>query len=297
MVAWVTGCSPGTDLSDEATRNEIKEATRNALTTNDCVTAITAISPLYVSDYTDNETRMLYASAQGCSAGINFFDIFDSISDGTLNGGALFEVTAELFPSNAASDARLQAGWFAQDAVHAVWSPGAIVAEVDKYYADTANPGSVWYRDRTDNANTFLLFVAMAEIGAAQNRYGYSAGQVPASFNYQQQVDFPWVSRALVQADTTDVACGLASSVLNLIDATNALIGSSTTLANSLSDIQSTLGAIESGASFACTLDGHLTTTCDQAVRRLRYRRSCSEDASIAAAAASIIFAVNSIWP
>ncbi len=240
---------------------------------------------------------MLYASAQGCSAGINFFEIFESLSDGTLNGGALFELTTQLFPSTAATDSRLQAAWFAQDAVHAVWVPGAIVASTDQYYTDTENPGSVLYRDRTDNANTFLLFVAMAEIGAAQNRYGYSFGQVPASFSYQQQVDFPWVSRALVQADTTGVACGLASSVLNLIDATNSLIGSSTTLASALSDIQTTLGALESGASFACTLDGHLSTTCDQAVKRLRYRSACSEDASIAAAAASIVFAVNNLWP
>jgi hypothetical protein len=290
-------CSPGTDLSDETTRNEIKEETKNALTTNDCVAALTLISPLYVSEYTDNETRMLYASAQGCSAGINFFDIFDELSGGSISGGALFQLTTQLFPSVAATDAKLQADWFAQEALHSVWVTGAIVSSRDSYNTGTANPASILYRDRTANSNTFLLFVAMAGIGIVQNQYGYASGQDPAAFSYQQQVDFPWVSRALVESDTTGVACGLASSVLNLIDASNALIDTSSNLGSSLSDIQTTLGAIEAGASLACTLDGHLSTTCDQAVKRLRYGASCSEDPSIAAAAASIVFAVNSLWP
>jgi hypothetical protein len=298
----MSACGRGTyDVGNETDRLAMKIDIRNALTVNNCSQALDLSSQLYNSSYSDNDTRMLYASAHACNVGINLYNLIDQITASDFSSAdQIFKSLVRLFPSRTALDTRLQSGWFAQDALQAILKPGAVIGAADRTYAGTSNPGSVLIRDRTDDANMYLVFVAMSEVGTNLNRYGFNASDDPAALNYAQQVALPWLSEATVQADTSGAGCGLASSLLNMFDGIHSIItlvsGDTSTSLNQI------LTTLESAATLAgtnaCLAHPFTAAECQAGLARLRFRSSCFEQASspAAAAAAGINSAVDLGW-
>jgi len=305
-VWWTTAilcsaCSRGTlDLSNNTDREALKIDIQNALTAGNCSQAIDLSKQLYFSSYTDNDVRMLYASSLACNIGIKLYPLISQIGDSDFsNADAIFKSLVRLFPSRTALDSKLQSGWFAQDALQAMLNPGTVIGPIDAINAGTENPGSVLARDRVTDANVYLVFIAMSELGTSLNRYGFNASDDPATLGYAQQVDLPWQTLLDVKADTSGAACGTASAMLNLFDGIEAMIeaaaGSTT---DSLSDILTQLeSAAETAANTQCSvIDGFSASQCAAAITRLRDRASCGESDPIASTAAGIIQGINFLW-
>lgn len=304
------GCGKEFDIESEADRLALKSEIRKSLTQGNCEAAIDLTNQIYNTKYTDNDFRFLHANAHACRIGINFFDIADGLAGGDLSATGFWETVVSLFPSRTDLDTKFQSASYAQDAIHAIWSPTAVVSAPDSYYRSSFNPATVWYRDRPNEANTLLFFVSLGNIGTVLNRYGYTAVQEPIDYNYQQKVVLPWLiyilgvpdvpnSLTLVKADTTGSACGLASGVLNLLDGMNAMKSfASGTVAQSINTI---LANIESplitAAHTSCRLlVGSTDQQCDDARRRLRFRSACGEDDLIAMSATGLIFSIDQTW-
>jgi hypothetical protein len=272
---------------------------RNALTINNCSDAIVLSTRLYNSAYSDNEIRMLYASAHACNMGIQLYDLIDQITSASLNSpDAIFKSLVKIFPSRTALDTRLQSGWFAQDALQSILKPGSVVASNDANPSSANNPGSVLSRDRTDDANMYLTFVAMGEVGTSLNRYGYNASDDPAAMGYAQSILIPFDSQALIKADASGAGCSLASGLLNMFDGIRSVItlvsgSTSASLNNILTNLETV--TLLAGKN-ACTTDGFSSNQCDAAAQRLRYRASCTESDSIASFAGGIVNGINLGW-
>ena len=287
------------DVNNETDRLAMKIDIRNALTTGNCSLALDLSTKLYQSAYSDNDTRMLYASAHACNVGINLYSLIDQITAADFSSpDQIFKSLVKIFPSRTALDSRLQSSWYAQDALQAMLKGGTVLASVDQTYANSYNPGSVLQRDHIDDANVYLVFIAMSEIGTTLNRYGYAATDDPAALNYAQAVTLPWITQALIKADTSTAGCGLASGLLNMFDSISSLItlvsgGTSASLASILTNLQT---AVTTAGTTQCTVDGFSASQCAAALTRLRYRASCTEQDPIASAAAGIIQGVNAGW-
>ena len=273
---------------------------RNALTVGDCTSAIELSTKLYDSAYSDNDVRMLYASSHACNIGIKLYDLlvnFTSLS--FSNSDDVFRAFVKLFPSRSALDTKLQSSWLAIDALQSILKSGVVVGPADATSLGGNNPGSLLYRDRTDDANTYLLFLAMASVGTALNRYGYTSAQTPSALGYHQSVDLVWTTQALVQADTTYAACSLAAAMYNLFDsitATSAIVSSN--IGVSLSKITSLLQSATDTAALTNCLVSYpgMNSACNAAIARLRYRGACIEQGPAAAAASGVIAVINAGW-
>ncbi len=266
---------------------------QTALSRGDCASALVLSSQLYASAYTDNSIRMLHASALGCQAGIDFYEVLDELVQGPLDINGIWRTFVRTFPSTS-SDSRLASALGAIDVLHSVINPGVVVSTADSFGASTKNPGSAKYQDRTDEANAYLIYISMAVIGASLNRYG-----APVSGTYAQGSALPWLTNANVSADTTGNACGLASAVLNMLDGITAVSGSipgnvGTSLSNVLSIINTPL---TTAINLKCVVvDGFSASVCNAAQDRIRYRSSCSESAAIVSVATAILAFVESQW-
>ncbi len=296
----LTSCGPGDyDVSNETDRMAMKIDIRNALTVNNCTDAIELSKRIYESSYSDNEIRMLYASAHACSIGIRLYDLIDKITTADFSSAdQIFKSFVKLFPVRTTLDARFQNGWFAQDALLSMLKRGIVVASGQRIES-TYNPGSVLAEHRVDDANVYLAFIAMAQVGTALNRYGYNSGDDPAALGYAQSVALPWATQAAVKADVVGAGCATASAYLNMFDGIDALVSliSSGSARAALSNIVTLLktGASLAGTN-ACLLDGFSALQCEGALQRLRSRTSCFERDEIASAAAGIISGINLGW-
>jgi len=295
----LSSCGTGPwSVSNSTDRSAMVEQIQLDLTNNDCADAITLASQIYNSSYSDNSTRMLYASAQACNAGIVLFDVLNNLTSASFTGeDTIIRAFVRLFPSTS-SDSRLASSWYAQDALQAMITPGAVIAPSDEISADVNNPGSDRITDRTLDSSSYLVFTSMAVIGVTLNRYGYANGQSPAALSYGKGQSLTWTSKALVQADTTGSACALASGFLNLFDSITSVI--SYLSGSTSSQLQTILTDLESAVTLVgitqCTLDGYSSTECSAAAQRLRYRGACSEQAAAASYTAGIIQGINAGW-
>ena len=153
-------CGPQNPLDSEEYREELKRDIRNALSNSSCDEAVILATPLYQSQYSDNEVRNLYASAQACVAGIRFFTTLDNISQGDFTSlSAFFRTVVQIFPSRTGLDSKMQASWNAQDALMAMLNPASVLAPFQAFNLNSFNPASVRHFDRTADANLFLIFV------------------------------------------------------------------------------------------------------------------------------------------
>ncbi len=295
----LSACGNGPyDLSNKTDREALKFEVKQALTQNDCVKALSLITPLYESTYSDNDARMYYASSHGCNIGIQLYTLLDSITTANFaTPSDIFKSFVRLFPSTAA-DSRLASSWYAQDALQTILNPGTVIASYDQIAPTTVNPGSVLSQHRTLDANTYMVFIGMSVIGTGLNRYGYTAAQTPASLGYGKGQNLPWTTRALVQADTTGSACAIVSGLYNMFDGITAVVtilsgGPSGALTSILSGLQS---AADLAGSLNCTTDGYSAAQCSAAAIRVRYRGACSEQAAAASFTAGVISGINASW-
>jgi hypothetical protein len=283
----------------------MKVQIKQDLTKGNCIEAIDLSGRLYNSSYSDNEVRMLYASAHACNVGIQLFQLLDDITTANLGTqDAIIRTMVRLFPSTTA-DSRLQSSWFAQDALISSIISGAVVAPASTITVDANNPGSTNLSDRTLDANTYLVFIGMAEVGTGLNRYGYSAGQSPSALSYAQGQLLPWTTQAAVQADGTGTACAVVSGLFNMADGISAIVGylsgsTSSQLSNITSILTTGLGVAGNAQCMADIPGGINATVCAQAALRIRYRNACSEPGNAGLGAASysagVIQGINALW-
>jgi len=270
--------------------NEIE----NALTKGDCTTALIHSTRLYESEYSDNKIRMLYVSAQGCRAGINMYGVYQELT--SLSSANPVGEFVRIFPSTTA-DSRLQSTWAGLDALQTVLIPGSVVASADRTLPNAYNPGSVLLQDLTEEAKIYGFYVSMALIGTAGNRFGN-----PDS-TYNQQSDFTWTTKALVQADTTETACSLAAGLLNFLESAAVIqsklpagaasaVGAALSLLNGVT----TAGDLKCQAPVAAGGGGGSAANCANAKQRVHYRGACAESDLNAAFAAGLVEGLNALW-
>lgn len=294
----VSGCSLSFDLTNEAGRAAIVRAAKNALTGGDCTTAIQLIEPLYNSSYVTNEIRLVRASAHGCAAGVNFLQLaMDLANSSGLSGAQFFKNMTQYFPSTLGSDSAFESGMLAIDALQAAIIPGRTVNSIYAINSGTFNVGSLLTGDRIPDANFYLLFIGMSQMGAAQNRYG------APDATYQKTVDLPWRTSATV---TTD-GCAYASGLVNMADAmsvsANYATGAlATTLSQlgagftALADASCNLGCMGLEITLASANDppcAYANNVCNPCPTTLRTRTGCQSDIKAACAAAGIVRVIN----
>ncbi len=281
----------------------MKVEIRSALTRADCASAVDLSTRLYDSEYTDNDIRMLHASALGCKAGIKLYDVVDELT--SFGGANPIGQFARIFPS-ALSDQKLESAWFGLDALQSILNPGAVVGAADQVLYDSNNPGSVLYTDRTLDSNSYAFFISMAIVGGALSRYG----NPNSGGGYAQGTNLPWTTRASVIADTSGTACGLAAGFLNYFDAFNAIqsllpSSSSGPISAMFTAIQAPIvDGVTGIPAHPCNNSGGLeycktqatAAECNLAKIRLRYRASCSETQAIGHFAAGMIQCINALW-
>jgi hypothetical protein len=266
----------------------------NALTRGDCTTALIHSTRLYESEYSDNRIRMLYVSSQGCRAGINMYGVYQELT--SLSSANPIGEFVRIFPSTTA-DSRLQSTWAGLDALQTVLIPGSVVASADRTEPNAYNSGSVLLQDLTEDAKIYGFYLSMAMIGTAGNRFGNP------DTSYNQQSDFTWTTRALVQSDTTGTACSLAAGLLNFLESAaviqSKLPSSAATAVGSALGILSvvtTAGELKCMAPLAAGGGAGSAANCANAKQRLHYRGACSESDLNAAFAAGLIEGLNAIW-
>lgn len=271
---------------------------RNNLSTMNCASALDLSKQLFDSRYSNNEIRMLYASAHGCNVDIRLYPLIDAISVSDFSTlDAIFKSLVRLFPSRTTLDSKLQSTWVMQDALQAILDPGVVIGASDQNVINDYNTGSLVARDRTDDGNAFLIFAAMAGVGTSLNRYGYNITDDPAALAYAQVLPLTWITQALIKGDISHAGCSLASSLLNMFDAINAVSDlTSGSISAAFSAIASAQAVVDLAGETRCTADGFTIGQCRVAAQRLRYRDSCFENDAIASYAAGVIQSINTGW-
>jgi len=265
-------------------QNDLSGSTMN------CAGAIDLSTQLFQSPYVNNRMRMLYASAQGCNVGIQLYPLLNSFQNLNFTSpDAIFKALVQLFPSRTALDSKLQSTWLMQDALQATLNDGTVVGAADQILINAYNTGSDLSRDHTNDANSFLVFTAMAGVGTSLNRYGYLPTDDPASLAYAptQTGVLPWTAPGVVPSwsnqagvlgDTSHAACSLVSSLYNMFDAISAVSGFTSGAVKSAFAL---IGVLQVPMDFAgntqCTADGFTAPECQNAAARLRYRDACFE--------------------
>ncbi len=217
-IAAFTGCGASSDAT--TLRRAAIDSANLSLSQLKCGDAIRAIDPIYNSESTDNEVRLVRASAYACSSGMNFFQLLDDLSKNTskLASAEIWQLFTQLFPSDLsdAQDRVVEGAQGATDALLASIRNDAVITNSTIFDAESFNPKSMSYDDRTADSNIYLTFVSMAAIGGYNNRYGD-----PDPTTFKKGNPLPWVT-----ASATDMAtdgCGYASSVVNFADALGGL--------------------------------------------------------------------------
>lgn len=258
VISWVmvlaiasAGCgAPKMDIDSLAGRVAIIDAARIALNKGNCTRAIDIIDPLYDSAYTNNEVRMLRASAYACLAGIdNFFGLVSTIGSNSskFSGNSFWAYMTELFYNSVTNtqDLRIYGTWNAMDALQAAITPGTIIVPSNQINAGSRNVGSLLTTDRVDDSNLYMALVAMAGMGNIQTRYGaptaaFGRGQI---LGVTAANAAGWTSAA--QVDET--ACSYGASVVSFFDSINSVVtlvngGLNTSLSAALSTFNTVIG-------------------------------------------------------
>lgn len=236
---------------------------------------------------------MLYASAHGCNVGIKLYPLLDLISTANFSSTtAMLKSFVRLFPSRTALDSRLQSTWFMQDTLQTILIPGTVLGASDSVVINSFNTASLLFRDRTDDGNAFLVFAAMAAIGTSLNRNSFLPSDDPAALAYTPDVPLPWITEALIEADTVHAGCSLASSFYNMFDAIRAVQNITTgAVSAAFGLILSAQVALDVAGQTQCGVDAagdpFPAALCATVPARLRYRDACFESTGNAAKAVS----------
>lgn len=242
-------CSaPRLDFNTDEGKQAILDQVDIFLTDEKCEEAIELIEPLYQSNRTDDNVRYARAAAYGCVAKVNYFKNVGELASGNITGAALWATITQMYNSeeigspdlrNIAYDKQAEAGFQAMDALMAVLEPGAVVPSGAQINWSSSNPGSLIYSDRADDANGFAVFVAMASLGALNNRFG------SPDTSYQKTGNLPWETTATMD----DVGCGYAGQVLNMLDGAAAMADSAS---GSVQTILNTVKTFQTFIDYAC---------------------------------------------
>ncbi|NDG85420.1 MAG: hypothetical protein EBX52_10360 [Proteobacteria bacterium] len=284
---------------------------QNALTQQDCASALLNSKKLFDSPYTDNRVRMLYANALACRAGFRMYDVMSELT--SFSSPNAIGQFPRVFPSTA-GDQKLESGWLAQDVVQSILTPGSVVGAFDQISAFANNPGSVLASDRTSDSNYYGFYMSMMVIGNTLSRYGNTSATTGAGWG--QGTDLVWTDKDSVKNDPTGSACGLASAFLNFIDGYNQVQASGifgvggAALGVMITGLDT---IVVTGGTGACAASGGIyycekfydpvgpssvgtVLRCAQGKERLRYRGACAERDESALVAAGMLQCVNTIW-
>jgi hypothetical protein len=242
----LTACGqPALDPSSAVGKEAIIDQTNNDLTTGDCSDALVTILPLYNSAYTDNQVRMLTASAYACEAGVNFFSTLTNITlDASTLTGTFWGFFAQLFPS-VATDKVVESAGYSMDTLMTPLIPGQVILPSDMTNATSSNPGSLNFSDRIGDSNIYMLMVSMAAIGGAESRYG----NPNSTFHPQNNPPLPFNDNV---TKMTDQGCIYAAGILNFFDS----IGpASAVLSSSVANVLNQITAV--------SVSQYFDTACD----------------------------------
>lgn len=266
------------------------DSAKIALNSEDCDAAYSKIYPVYNSSNTNNDVRFLMASTYGCYAGVNMLGVLSDITtfSGNLGGSGFWAFLVHEFPSTASprDDKKPTAAAYGIDAIMSVLNTSGFLLKNYEINSTSYNPGSILYSDRTDEANAYLTFLALAQMGTLMNRYG-------APSNNVKTVDLPWISAKSMTSD----GCAFASGLLNYYDGLASIqSASSGSVAEVYGVIQTFLSSgLDAACSTGCALCGLSCSTCPSS---LRSRNSCTgstQDENSCAAAGLVLF-VNLSW-
>jgi hypothetical protein len=194
-----------------ATTQSAIDVTNNYLTNGDCGDALTTILPIYNSSASNNQVRLITASAYGCDADVNFFQVLTNLGldANTLTSASLLGYLAQIFPSTTA-DKVVESGGYGMEVLLTTLTTGEVIAPQNLINSTSDNPGSLLYSDRIADSNLYMLMLSMATLGGAASRYA-SATFHPANAS----MAFPWVNNTT--AMTTE-GCTVAAAVENFMD-------------------------------------------------------------------------------
>ncbi len=302
ILLLLSGCGNAPfNIDSESDRNAMISSIKSNLNSMNCGAALEKASELFESKYSDNEIRMLYASALGCNADFKFYTVLTSVSSGNYDIDPIagttkfFNTLAQIFPSNSASDVKMQSFWLMQDAIQSVLLPNTVVSSFDQVVINTHNIGSILSRDRTDNANILIMFSSMALLGVSLSRYG---DPVTGSYNQQQTLQTTWPDTTAVKIDTTKAGCAFATGLFNMNDGVAELSKlASGSLGTALTAIQLVLDKLIDAGEKQCktidlVADPDVDLRCKNAMKRLRFRDACYETDKDPLAASSVAFGV-----
>ncbi len=326
------GGAPRLDCADPDNKRACIDQVNIFLTDGDCGSAIDLADTMYATaGVTDNEVRLIRASAHACRAEVGFFTMIDSITSSTssLSGAGFWTLTTQMFrpPSGTTDltmDQRIESGWKAMEALFATMNAGVTVPLDYQINFTSINPGSMTAQHRGADPNMLGMLTAFSILGNVQNRFG------DPDSNNNQVTAFPWQTKATI-SDTTQSAisgCEYAGAYIHLVDTIDAVTDSlqSDTLKNGLMTLSDVLrngiggvGGINSACDLGCRGRDALDladvdnidcayasgdcnqcsagdTTCIQCPVLLRNRTSCQTDVKSACAAAGIVRFAEAIW-
>jgi hypothetical protein len=240
---------PALDPNTTVGQAAIIDQTNIYLTTGDCTDALITILPLYNSSNTNNEVRMLTASAYACESGVNFFTVLTNMTtDANTLSGTFWGYFAQLFPSTL-SDKVVESSGYAMNTLMTVLIPGQVILPSDLLYTTTVNPASLNFNDRTGDSNIYMLMVSMAAVGGTESRYG----NPNSTYHPQSNPPLPFNDNV---SKMTDEGCIYAAGVLNFLDS----IGPASAVLSS--DVATILNQISSEVS-----ESTLDAACDYGCR------------------------------
>ena len=260
--ALLAGCgSTDPGLADLQGRQGILDSARISLSAGKCDDAIETLEPLYESEYSDNDTRELYASAKACKAGMdNFLGqillVVENAAD-LVGPGGLWRAAIVMYNDEdpEVAEDQFTTLFDASDALKAMIPDRDVVSLPNRLNFDSPNPASLLATDRIDNSNFFQIFVSLGLLGYLESRYGapdfsdFSRGQI---LGQQGATD----TLGWRDADNIDeAACGFAGEAVTLIDS---ILATADTLPDSVGD---TLGSV------ASLYGSILDTACDYGCR------------------------------
>lgn len=313
-----SGCASGAveDPSTVKGKKAILDQARVYLTQGKCDDALDLLDPAVNGVSSDNEYRMMMASAYGCKSGINYFPLLQALATSNPVGPGLWRAATKFFPSEV-GDSKMEATWLGTALLMGVLAPGAILPPEYAINAESFNPGTVDKDSRTTDSNSYLFFMSLALIGSTQNRYGKLSTESFDSSTYDKLRDLPWSTAQSVSDDST--GCAYAGSVLNLFDNVGAVasaasgdISSSLEQADSISEyfgLACLAGCIAAPAALnplgidfntGCTISiTDAAALCNPCPLKLRHRENCKNDDVaidknvVACAAAGIVTLIN----
>lgn len=149
LTVLFSGCS--TDYRDYANatgRQLVLDQANNFLTARECDQAIEVLTPLYNSEYADDEVKTIYASAYACKGGLDFSQLISAFTE--ITGSDIWSPIIKANYSTGMEDGKISALNTA--------------ADILRYTATV--PGSYEAQFREVDTNIYMLFIQMNVLAA-----------------------------------------------------------------------------------------------------------------------------------